>query len=158
MISSIQEFRERARKIVTLPSGLEVQIRKIWLIDFLGSGELPLPPSGENPEIPPLNPRSKISIVKENDAYFDRVIVAGCLEPKFTIDLETIGDSALHVHELSRDDYEVLGMEILSWSGSTKEVKAEADTFRANAIGENGTGDGGEIRAAADRDNASRTR
>lgn len=37
-----EEYRKRSRKTITLPSGGEVEIRKLTGIDFLSVGEIPL--------------------------------------------------------------------------------------------------------------------
>lgn len=39
---SASEYRKRVRKVVVLPSGGEVEIRKLTASDFLGVGEIPL--------------------------------------------------------------------------------------------------------------------
>ena len=152
MASSVQEFRDRARKTVTLPSGLTVEIRKVWLIDFFDLGELPLP-SAPAEEGEKLDLAQTILNQREADKYAARAIVKGAVNPLFWgSEEEAAGEDKLCIKELSYEDFQALAVAILTFSSMGKEVKAEADTFRPDAVGKNGVRPGGEVRAAADGD------
>ena len=151
MSSTIQEFIERARKTVTLPSGLSVEIRKVWLIDFFDLGEVPLPSTPDEEEKP--DPNKALLNRREADKYATRAIIKGAVNPLFYgSEEEDAGDDKLCIRELSYEDFQTLAEAILTFSSMGKEVKADADSFRPDAVGKNGERPGGEIREAADGD------
>jgi len=146
MASAPEEFRRKSRKAVTLPSGLEVEIRKVWAWDFIDLGEIPLPSAGKNTE--GSRPRSE-----DTRNYATRAIVRGALAPEFSADwTDRHNPDVVHVEDLSQQDMEALSSAILEWSGLTKEVAAEAEAFRDNGIGEAGGSSGPTLREAPDGD------
>ena len=151
---SIGEVNDKLRKVVKLPeSGLDVQIRRVWQLDFVGVGELPVPVDGEeNLESPPKKTPEEIDNILSRARH---IIIIGSVKPCFSDDCaEAARIQAAYVRELSQNDFWFLVEEILQYSGLKKEVKADADAFRADAIGDNGKGAGAGIRKAPDGDTA----
>ena len=160
MSSTIEEIRARSHKIVTLPSGLVVEIRKVWLIDFFDMGELftVLPaaeseePNKRNEPNKPNDPALGLKLKAQEDKYLARAIVKGAVEPRFSED-EGV-ENAVWIKDLSYEDFCYLGNAILAWAGVGREVAADADKFRPDTVGKNGERPGGEVREAADGDPA----
>ena len=166
-MSSVQDFKSRSRRIVTLPSGLSVEIRKIRLMDFLDFGELPLPSSGSREKdgdsprsVPPNHEKGTVPITAgEIQRFSSRAIVSGAVAPKFTDhDDEEHSEDLVHVRDLSWEDFQTLASEILEWSGHKKEAAAEAESFRAYRVGEDGPRAGEGVREATERDPANGSR
>lgn len=151
MVSTISEFKQTASKVVTLPSGLQVKIRKIWMIDFIDLGELPFPASNENgskSDLPDV-----VAVQQRVHRLSARVIARGVVDPPFSDRDEDLGrEDTAHYRYLSPDDFDFLTAEILKFSGFSKEVKAEADSFRIDGIGGDDKADGGDLRKASDGD------
>lgn len=154
MTSTVDDFKRRARKIVDLPSGLQVEIRKIQLIDFIDIGELPLPSSEENTTADHVAPIARSMLSNEEiHQYSDRTIVSGAVRPKFTDrDEDEDRPDRVHVRDLDQADFTFLVKEILKWSGIRKEVAAAADSFCPDTIGENGGRSGPALSQAASGD------
>lgn len=147
MATTAKEIKRRSRKLIQLPSGIQVEIRKLWLSDFMGAGELPLPQSTtESDQAGKLRQQDIIN-------YSTRAIVHGVVAPKFSDRLEDEGlDDIAHVRDLSQEDFSALAMAIFEWSGLGKEVAAEAESFRADGLGENSGRNSAEIRETPERD------
>lgn len=144
-MSSPREFKARTRKIVTLPSGLTVEIRKLKLIDFLGM-EIPLPSDPQASSAP-----SNAMSLRETQQYANRAIIAAAISPRFTDDdNEAERDDRVHVRDLEMMDWEALVKEIFDWSGLAREVVAEANSFRKDEVGENHSEPGGSVSQASD--------
>lgn len=146
--STVDEFKQQARKMVQLPSGLRIEIRKVWLTDFVGLGELPLP------SIEPETETQKSAISdREVHQYSIRTVIRGAVSPKFTDqDDEDRRPDRVHVRDLNQVDFTFLVTAILQWSGIRKEVAAAAEGFRTDAIGENVGRPGPALPQAADGD------
>lgn len=152
MPSTISDARRRIRKLVTLPSGIEIEIRKVRLMDFVGLGELPFPSSQSKTSTNGDAPPGTLSR-QEIESYSNRAIVAGCVDPPFSDRKEDeTRDDVLHVRDLDQADWDALINQIFKWSGMAPEVAADADKFRGDEIGESRGRAGGKIREATDGD------
>lgn len=159
MPSTAKEFRERTRKTVTLPSGLTVDIRKVWLIDFFTLGELPLPSPEEDQKAEGPAPKNALLSRIELDKYATRAVLMGAIDPVFVESEEdargsTGSPQTVWIKDLSYDDFQALAEAILLFSGLTKEAAADADRFRPDNFGNNGKGAGAGVREAASGDHA----
>lgn len=143
MVSPASSFKEKARKIVQLPSGLEIEIRKIWLLDFIGFGELPWPTQEGD--------KSSLT-ASEVFKYLSRAIVKGSVKPQFFEDGEPDVPDRVCVKDLSWDDFDCLGKSILEWSGFERREQAAADAFRGDGLGEDSKSTGREILPPSDGD------
>lgn len=155
MGSTTQEFKAKNHKTETLPSGLIVEIRRVWQIDLIGAGELPLPhdDAEEDQGSPPSAAKPDTDATQKLIAFSRRVILAGAVDPRFTdSEAEASQGQAAYVRELSQEDFFFLANAILSFSGASKEAKAEADSFRPDAVGGNGAVSGAGVRDAAKSD------
>ena len=135
MPASAQDFKARVRKIVTLPfSRLEVEIKIIDCMVFLGLGELPIPtddaPSnGGTTTIPDMKERMTMEL-----QYADRAILMGAVSPRFS---DQPGDASnLEIVSIPTDltyaDRLFLGNAICEWSGLSARWAAAVDAFRAD--------------------------
>ena len=84
MSSSVEEVRKSARKEILLPSGLEIEIRKIRVEGFLNLGPIPYP-SSHAPEEKPQPVTT--ALVTEGNRYYSRAIVLGATVLARVIDL-----------------------------------------------------------------------
>jgi len=129
MASSVQDFKQRTTKAIKLPSGLEVVIRKVRELDFIGLPELPLPTSAEAK-----TPADIEAWLKQGDniAKFASVLISkAVIAPPFSNRPEDIdNEKVVHISYLDRADLSALCVEIAGFSGLTKEVAAEAESFR----------------------------
>jgi hypothetical protein len=150
--TSAEEIRRRARKTVTTPSGIEVEIRRLRLSDFLGLGEIPLP-STEEKEVRSTDASQWQRIL----LYGNRTVTRGVISPRFTDDDENTDPTMAHVRDLTDQDLNFLIGEILAWSGLSKEVAADAEAFRPERVSQDGSGSGGEIPQISSRGDESNT-
>lgn len=146
MASSLEEFRESLRKVVTLPDGgQQVEIRRVWQMDFAGTGELPEPPDDE--KTPEESKKADEATINNILDRCRRIIIAGATSPRFTDDESVAAQgAALYVRELPQENFWFLASAILQYSGLTKEVRADADTFCPDGVGDNGEGPGQGVR------------
>ena len=130
MPSTAEDFRRRSRTKVTLPSGLEVEIRKVHLWDFMDLGEISVP-SG-NADVIDGEDRSAASpspeTMEEARRYSVRAIVRAAVRPKFT-EKEDPDPAVICVEDLGDNDFQALAEGILNWM---KPKKDEAETGGAN--------------------------
>jgi hypothetical protein len=153
MPSKASEFKSRARKLITLPSGLEVEIRKFNLLDFVGVGDLPFPVDGNPPAASSRTPeKDRRREVEEIERYSNRAIITGCVNPRFTDSEDDENENVVHVRDLDREDWQAVVTEIFEWSGVSQGVAADADRFRADEISGNNSDAGGKIPSATDGD------
>lgn len=144
-LATVQDFRARLSEDVTLPSGLCVRIRAVTAGDFVGLGELPIPPAPVDDALPATP--EQLAFLRR---YTHRAIARGVLSPRMTdmVDdggLPVCAPDVLHVQELYDalpEDYVALGQAINRRSGLTQEVRQQVDTFRPDgeraAAGESG--------------------
>lgn len=159
MPSTVEDFKKLARKIVKLPSGLEVEIRRLTAFDFVDLGELPMPAPqpqtvGLPAEGPPTDsgPADPERTRKVRD-YTGKFIVRAVISPPFSDKDEDLGNPAVvHVRDLALDDFNALGVEIAELAGVKKEVVADAESFRPDQQRPNSKGSGADVRQAPDRD------
>lgn len=145
MASSAHEFKARTRKSVTLPSGLEVDIRKVVGRDFVGLGELPIPAAGEV-DRHKSDAREQIEQIEQMKRYSDRAIVRGALAPRFTDDPAKIdAEHEVHLSYLDDDDYTALARAIFDFAGLTKETADAVESFRQNEVSPTLEGTGGAV-------------
>ncbi len=130
MPSTAEEIRKRARTIVKLPSGLEVEIRKAHLWDFMGLGELPVASGKTGAKDGEDKPTSSQSLeeIEEARRYSIRAIVKAAVRPQFT-DKENADPSLICVQDLDDNDFQALAEGILTWM---KPKKDEAETGGAD--------------------------
>lgn len=161
MASTVTEIRQKQRKIVILPSGVEIEIKKILLASFIGVGELPLPQGETVPEMTDGEGQNKgqsstkndLRTIEEARRYAARTIVSGAVDPRFSDrDEDREKEDIAHVDDLGEEDMHFLAGEILKWSGFTREVVADAETFRSDELSDNGRSSSGEISQAPERD------
>lgn len=155
MDSRIADFLTALHKTVKLPDcGQAVEIRRIWQLDLVGAGELAMPPEEEgNGKRQTAGKQEAGSGNDEAEAILGRcrrIICAGAVSPQFYDGRER--DSAINVRELSQVDFFYLATAILEFSGMTKEVRQQADSFRPDVERGNGAGSRGEVRETSERD------
>lgn len=124
--ASVQDFRARIYRDVTLPSGLLVQIRAVQSFDMMSAWDLPLPSSGAGDASP--EPTSRETIHR-GMAWRDAAILHGCVWPPF-VPRGAGTDAALGLEELGNGDYEALFQAILRHSGMAPEVAETIEAFR----------------------------
>jgi hypothetical protein len=149
MASSVRDFRLHNRTTITLPSGLEVLVRRCQLQDFLTLSELPVPASGQAAPA-----RDPVATQRENRLIADLLIVHCALLPRFVARGEPEQEHTLGVDELETADYTALTNGILAHSGLAPEVAAEMQQFRPDAERPAGGADGGEVSRPAPHDHA----
>ena len=141
MSSTPDEFRAKTRKIVTLPSGLIVEIRKIRQRDLIEVGDLLVPigdddAPAENAE---MSMAEKLESRDKTDRYVKRAIVAGAVSPAMSDrDIDKNNPDVVCVFDLDEKDFYCLAADILAWSGISKEAGQAAEQFRTDA--EQGSG------------------
>lgn len=122
MPATAEEFRRRARTTVKLPSGLEVEIRKLHLWDFDGLTEIPLPSGsadqidGEDESTAVQSPEERAEVRK----YTVRAIVKASIKPRFT-DKEDPDPDLINVEDLDDNDFQALAEGILEWMTKGKD-------------------------------------
>lgn len=130
MPSTAQEIRARSRTIVKLPSGLEVEIRKVHLRDFMDLGEIPAP--SENADLIDGEDQSAVSpsqeTMEEARRYSVRAIVRAAVCPKFT-EKEDPDPAVICIEDLDDNDFQALAEGVLNWM---KPKKDEAETGGAD--------------------------
>ena len=129
MPSTAEEFRKRARTKVTLPSGLEVEIRKLHLWDFMDLDEIPVP--SENADVINGADQSAASpsreMMEEARRYSIRAIVKAAIRPKFS-EKEGPDPAVICIEDLDDNDFQALAEGILNWMKPKKdETKTEVD-------------------------------
>lgn len=156
----IAEFLTALHNTVKLPDcRQDVEIRRIWQLDLVGAGELALPPEEEGNRREATGNRKSEEGSNEAEAILKRcrrIICAGAVSPPFydgtVISARCVAGSAIDVRELSQGDFFFLATVILEFSGLTREVKAQADSFRPDGVGGDGAVARGEIRETSERD------
>ncbi len=158
MVSTAANFKSRARKEITLPSGETVEIRRLSAIDFIGLGELPLPEGNgadETPEEKARRLKERLdAILKDPDRinrYSNRAVVKGVVRPRFSDKDEDLDNpNVVHVRDLDETDLAALVKGIMEFSGLSKEAGQTAESFRADGEPRPGGRSGDEIRETAD--------
>ena len=147
MPSTVEDFKKRSRKTITLPSGLGVEIRRLHLWDFVGIGEVPYPSSQEsNGEIErEITPEQ----MKEVHRYSAQAIVKGSVNPRFT---DANEPNAVDVRDLEDEDFQTLAESILNWMGIGRDEAEAANRFRGDAVGTISDGPSGEIPSVTNGD------
>ena len=142
--SKASEWREKNRKLVTLPSGLTVLIRKLSAQFILDVGDLfeQILEAGEAAPKGAVRPAGEEKILRldrtQQKTYLQRVMVAAVVEPKLVPDGQPAKDDELHVSDLG-PDLDPLLKEIHEWSGEvlqTKSFRASKDGVAAPPAGE----------------------
>lgn len=141
MPSSAADFRRLARREITLPSGLIVEIRKVPAIDFLALGDVPLPKTETETE--------NTQDVQDVLPFYDLMIVKGCVAPPFVARHQPDTPDTVNIEDLDFTDYQALALNIATWSGLTAEVAQQAQSFRAQTAGEAPEADGRALRDPA---------
>lgn len=157
--ATVHDFRQRFYKDVTLPSGLVVRIRKITLAAFVGIGELPVP-MDEDAAAQEGNTEQAAQRARQYLRYGHRTLAEGVVDPPMTDVLDDGGKpvcppDVLHAQELflsANEDYMALVTAIQTYSGFGQEVRAAVDTFRQDAISQDGGHPGREVSPVADHD------
>ena len=115
--SSAMDIRERTKKVVTLPSGLLIEIRALSFADCI-----------ELKKIDPQGPADLAHLTEEEvdllRLYSVRAIIMAAVSPLFTDrDEERTRDDRVYVGDLSHEDFAWLTIEILEFSCRTKEPR-----------------------------------
>jgi len=148
---------------VTLPSGAIFTVRKISAMDFLDLGsELPIPANMDGNVSLPSDPADAADVVqraRQLIGYVEHAVIKGTVEPVLTNARTAQGfplysDTALHVQEMSREDFEALSQAILKKGGLTREVASQVESFRADTLSETAQGPGGDVSHLAESDSA----
>lgn len=128
--SKASEWREKNRKLVTLPSGLTVLIRKLSAQFILDVGDLfeQILEAGEAGPKGAVRPAGKEEKVLRLDrvqqkTYLQRVMVAAVVEPRLVPDGQAAKEDELHVSDLG-PDLDPLLKEIHEWSGEVLQAKS----------------------------------
>jgi hypothetical protein len=110
MISSPKNFREKTRKLVTLPSGLTVLIRRLTFAEFIKLIKI----------APPVAAAPADFTEKDIDQlrlHAAGAIVMAAISPPFTDrDEDRSRDDLVHIDNLTIADFQKLSIEILRWS------------------------------------------
>ena len=154
MSSTVEDFKKRSRKTITLPSGLEVEIRRLHLWDFVGIGEVPYPSPQESSNSDKSEREITPEQMKEVHRYSSQAIIKGSVNPKFT---DANEPNAVDVRDLEDEDFQVLAESILNWMGIGRSEAEAANNFRDDAIGTDGEHPGGEISPTANGDSKPNT-
>jgi len=148
---SPSEYRKRSRKIVSLPSGGEVEIRRLSAADFLAMGEIPLLNlfgdmiSGKVSE--------EIESSSELLSKFSNIVICrGVVSPRIVDkDPGECSDDELSIYEIGLEDFNFLVSEIMKHSSLSEEVAESRSGFREEQKPHsNATRPGEGIRETAD--------
>lgn len=122
-VTSAKAYRERQRKIVTLPSGFVFEIKKMSPLTFTKMFELigvGTDVTGERAE----------EMVKEKLYDVLKLIIPECVvNPKIVLE-STDDEDALALEDLEMDDFFALLNEISEFSGLGEESIKDRDRFR----------------------------
>jgi hypothetical protein len=161
MAFSPANYRALLHEEVTLPSGAVFTIRKISAMDFLDLGsELPIPANMDGEVTLPTDP-AEVSAVMQRArqliSYVEHAVVKGTVAPLLTYERTAQGfplytETALHISEMTREDFEALSQAILKKGGLTREVASSVDSFRPNPLSEAPQDAGGDVPRLAESD------
>jgi hypothetical protein len=124
MASSLDDFRQRARKTIVLPSGLSVTVHFCHMIDLIGRVDLPVP------SVSTMGDLSLRETYQYHRDLFDAMIVAACVAPRFAPRGTPEDVERVAIEDLEENDYCELGKAISHHSGFNPEVAALLDRFR----------------------------
>lgn len=135
-----EEYRQKSRKKIVCPSGLELTIRKVQTIDFLRIGVMPdvFSQFGEN-----IKSAKTEDIIKLNTMFLVRGVVP---DENIKIVDKPIGEASgneLSVEELDDTDMQFIITEVSQFTTGGKQI--DADSFREEPMAESSGQDGPEI-------------
>jgi hypothetical protein len=148
MPSSADDFRQRARKEVELPSGLTVRIRYCQQLHFIGAYELPM-------RLRSRNGTEEVEETEENQRegmkYFsalaDAAIIHGAIAPRFAPRGAPEQAELVALEDLETEDYYELARAILRHSGLAPEVASSIEAFQQNLLSSRRSADGGTLQS-----------
>jgi hypothetical protein len=155
------QYRALLHEEVTLPSGAIFTIRTISAMDFLDLGsELPIPANIEGEVTLSSDPAAVSAVVqraRQLISYVEHAVVKGTVAPLLTYERTAQGfplytDTALHISEMTREDFEALSQAILKKGGLTREVASSVDSFRPDPLSEAHQDAGGDVPRLAESD------
>lgn len=137
-------YRDRNRKIITLPSGAKCVIRKLTVSDFISIGGIPsvLPDDVKAGTRKPTEKEQQE--MNERGLAIQRVIFTKCMGPivhegkRYFIVDKPVGQAAdgeIEIDAWDQSDAEFVALEVMSFSGMRKGVAGNGDTFRADPSG-----------------------
>ena len=138
-VSSAKEIKARNQKILELPSGLKVLIRKLSPVDFAKFGEVPiadglLPKEDTGQDEPiatKLPPEIQKARMEQGGRWSEQVAVNGVVKPRVVPEGTDAGEDDLHPSDFG-DELTLLVEGILDFSGLLDE---EDNPFRKGEPG-----------------------
>jgi len=143
MASKPEDFRALNRKVIELPNGMKVVIRKLTGMDFLEMGGFP-PVSGD-PEATAKRYRKEMEGNPKAQLQQLRLILTkGIVSPR-VVDVQPseTPDGSVSIYELG--DTNDIVQAIMAWSGLTEEATRAAGKFPEGAGGAGVGRDGSEM-------------
>jgi hypothetical protein len=155
MMLTAQEYRQRSRKTITLPSGGEVAIRKLTGLDYLEVGDVPTAfwqavKSGDKEEATKVLEKYKELSRRMTVFSLVRGVVSMKIVDKRPIDC---AEDEVSVDEISPTDTDYIVEQISEMNALDKEAGKSIARFRGeHGISRDAGHDGEEVRKTADGD------
>jgi len=149
------EYRKRLRKVITLPSGGEVEIRKLSASDFLSAGEIPLAfqeaiRSGDKAAVEAAMKADPGLSKRINNAVLINGVVSMKLVDKPP---RECSDDEISVHEIDPVDHKFIVDSISELNNTNAEAGTSLRRFPEESASPGDAGrDGGAVRETADGD------
>ena len=151
-MSRLSRFREKATRVIELPSGLDMVVRPPHAWDFVEVGEIPLPLNGSADSEP--IPSSRVVTGSRTMDYIEHAMVCCVIDPPLCRERDVHGkmratEGALHIDELETSDYISLSRQLMGLAGLLEEDAKAVESFREDTLSEADTSVGAGVPLSA---------